>query len=164
MRVELVASCGMNCRICSGYLSLQNNVKSKGIRMSYCAGCRLRDKKSAFLKKRCNLLLDNRIEYCYECDDFPCKRLQYIDKRYRNYYKMSMIENLEYIRKHGIKHFLEKEKKKWRCPECSRVLCCHNGICFSCGHEKLLNKKKLYRWEDSYFNPPEQVNEVDQNE
>ena len=58
------------------------------------------------------------------------------------------IENLEYIKKDGIWRFLEKEEERWKCPECGAVVCCHNGICYNCGLDKLKNKKKLYRWED----------------
>jgi hypothetical protein len=28
------------------------------------------------------------------------------------------------------------------------MVCCHNGICFNCGLEKLRNKKKKYRWNE----------------
>ena len=145
---ELVAPCGMNCGICSGYLGLRRDVKDAGIRMPYCTGCRPRDKQCAFLKKRCDLLLNNGVEYCYECEDFPCTRLQHLDKRYRTFYRMSMIENLEYIKKKGIKEFLAREKEKWKCPKCGAIICCHNGICFNCGLDRLREKKKLYRWED----------------
>ena len=148
MNEELIAPCGMNCSICSGYLAFKNDVRNKGIRMAYCAGCRPRDKKCAFLKKRCDLLMSGRAHYCYECDDFPCRNLQHIDKRYRTNYRMSMIENLEYIKEYGMERFLEKEEEKWRCPECGAVICCHNGICFECGLEKLRNRKNLYRWGD----------------
>ena len=148
MNEELIAPCGMNCGICSGYLALKHDVKSEGIRMPYCAGCRPRDKKCAFLKKRCDLLMSGRVRYCYECDDFPCRNLQHIDKRYRANYRMSMIENLEYIKEYGMEKLLEKEEVKWKCPECGAVICCHNGICFECGLDKLRNKKNKYRWED----------------
>ena len=148
MDVELIAPCGMNCGICSGYLAFKYNVKSKGVRMPYCIGCRPRDKQCAFLKKRCNLLLEGKVQYCYECEDFPCTRLQHLDKRYRSNFRMSMLENLEYIRENGIEQFLLKEEEKWKCPECGATICCHNGICFNCGLDRLKNKKKLYRWED----------------
>jgi len=59
-----------------------------------------------------------------------------------------MIENLEYIKKKGIKEFLAREKEKWKCPECGAIICCHNGICFNCGLDRLREKKKLYRWQD----------------
>jgi hypothetical protein len=145
---QLIAPCGMNCGVCSGYLALKNDVKSQGIRMAYCAGCRPRSKNCAFLKKRCNLLMYGRVQYCYECAEFPCRHLQHIDKRYRALFRMSMIENLEYIKRDGILKFLEKEAGKWRCPECGGVVCCHNGICFSCGVEKLKVKNNKYRWGD----------------
>jgi len=57
-----------------------------------------------------------------------------------------MVENLKTIKKKGISEFLKKEEEKWKCPECSGVICCHNGICFSCSLDKLKEKKKLYRW------------------
>jgi hypothetical protein len=145
---QLIAPCGMNCGLCSSYLAWKNDVKSQGIRMPYCIGCRPRNKQCAFLKKRCEILLNGRVEYCYECENYPCERLKHLDKRYRALYRMSMIENLEHIRRDGIQKFLEIEAKKWRCPECGGVVCCHNGICFSCGVEKLKNKKKMYRWGD----------------
>jgi hypothetical protein len=145
---DLIAPCGMNCAICSGYLAQKNDVKSKGIQMPYCIGCRPRNKKCAFLKKRCNLLINNKVRYCYECKDFPCNHLQTIDKRYRTRYQMSMIENLKFIKEYNIEQFLKKENDKWKCPDCGGTICCHNGICFECGLEKLKQKKKIYRWED----------------
>lgn len=148
MDEALIAPCGMNCGICSGYLALEHDVRSKGIRMPYCSGCRPRDKKCAFLKKRCSLLLNGEVQYCYECKDFPCRELVHIDRRYRNLYRMSMIENLEFIRENGIGKLLEKEEERWRCPRCGGVICCHNGICFDCGLDELKTRRKLYRWED----------------
>ena len=148
MNEELIAPCGMNCAICSGYLAYRHDVKSKGIRIPYCTGCISRDKQCAFLKKRCKLLINKRVKYCYECDDFPCQKLKRIDERYRKYHRMSMIENLEYVRDNGINQFLVKEKERWKCPGCGGVICCHNGICFNCGLSKLKNNKRLYRWED----------------
>ncbi len=145
---ELIAPCGMNCGICAGYLALRHDLKSKGIRMPYCAGCRPRGKRCSFLKKRCDLLLNGRVKYCYECKGFPCERLQRIDKRYRTHFRMSMIENLEFIKKNGIAKFINREKKKWKCPKCGGIICCHNGLCFDCELNKLKTKKKLYRWED----------------
>jgi hypothetical protein len=142
----LVAPCGMNCGLCSGYLAMKHDLKNLGIGMPYCAGCRPRGKQCAFLKKRCDVLAGGRVEYCYECEDFPCRNLRYLDKRYRANYRMSMIENLEFIRDKGMAAFLEKEAARWRCPECGAVICCHNGLCFSCGLEKLKSKKNKYRW------------------
>jgi hypothetical protein len=144
---ELVAPCGMNCAICSGYLALKHEVKTKGVRMPYCKGCRPRGKICAFLKKKCELLLNNKVRFCYECKNFPCDRLLHLDKRYRTYFRMSMVENLKTTKEEGIQEFLKMEEEKWECPECGGVICCHNGICFSCSLDKLKEKEKLYRWE-----------------
>ena len=147
MNEELIAPCGMNCGICSGYLAFKHDVKSKGIRMPHCIGCRPRDKKCAFLKKRCSLLLNGKVQYCYECSDYPCEKLNRIDKRYASLYRMSMIENLGFIENNGIRRFLEKEEQRWKCPDCGGVISCHNGICFNCGLDILKHKKNLYRWD-----------------
>jgi hypothetical protein len=148
MEAKLIAPCGMNCGLCSSYLALKNDLKRKGIGRSYCAGCRPRGKNCAFMKKSCELLGNGRVRYCFECSDFPCRRLKHLDKRYRTFFRMSMIENLQNIRDNGIQSFLAEQAEKWRCPECGGVICCHNGICFNCGLEKLKAKKKKYRWED----------------
>jgi hypothetical protein len=73
MNSELIAPCDMNCAICSAHLAMKHDVKARGVKMPYCEGCRARDKKCAFLKKRCELLMDGEVTYCYECGDFPCR-------------------------------------------------------------------------------------------
>jgi hypothetical protein len=147
MNEELIAPCGMNCAICASYLAMKNDLKKKGIGKTYCAGC-LPGDKSCYYKKQCDLLGRGLVRFCYECEDFPCPRLKTLDKRYRTFYHMSMVENLEYIRDNGINEFLEREQEEWKCPECGAVICCHNGLCFSCGIDKLRQKKQKYRWQE----------------
>jgi hypothetical protein len=147
MEEILIAPCGMNCALCASYLSMKNDLKRVGIMKSYCAGCRPRGKNCAFMKKNCALLGNGLVNYCYECPDFPCPRLRRLDNRYRTNYHMSMIENLLSIKTEGMASFLAKQETKWKCPQCGGVICCHNGICFSCGLEKL-KKNRKYRWED----------------
>ena len=124
----------------------EKRFKKDGIMKTYCAGCRPRGKNCAFMKKSCQLLGEGRVRFCFECEDFPCRRLKALNKRYSTKYHMSMIENLTYIRDRGMEKFLKNEEKKWKCPECGQVICCHNGICYSCGLEKLKNRKILYAW------------------
>ncbi|MDD2891047.1 MAG: DUF3795 domain-containing protein [bacterium] len=149
MKKELIAPCGMNCAVCSAYLALKYDLKSIGIKRSYCEGCRPRGKKCAFIFKKCKLLMANKIQFCYECPDFPCKSLKHLDKRYQTFYRTSFIDNLELIKKKGITNFLKTQQKKWQCPKCGELICCHNGLCFNCDLDKLKDKKKhRYRWED----------------
>jgi len=145
---DLIAPCGMNCALCASYLALVNDLKSKGVRMPYCTGCRVRNKKCAFLKKSCSRLLNGEVDFCFECPDFPCERLKTIDNRYKSRYKMSMIDNSKFIKEHGMQKFLEEQEKLWKCPNCGEMISCHNGLCFNCELEKLRSKKQKYRWDE----------------
>jgi len=145
---ELIAPCGMNCALCSRYLAYRFDIRSKGINMAYCSGCRERNRICALLKKNCELLLNNKIQYCFECKDFPCNGLHHLDERYKKNYRMSEIDNLNFIMDIGDDSFLKQQKKDWKCNDCGDVVCCHNGICFNCGLDKLKTKKEKYRWEE----------------
>ena len=126
---ELIAPCGMNCGICIGFFGYAVNGRK---RKMTCIGCRPRDKSCAFLKKHCKKLLKKEIEYCYECNDFPCDYLEKLDKRYREKYDMSMIDNLISIKEKGMKKFLTQQKEKYTCPNCGGSVCVHNNICYGC--------------------------------
>lgn len=145
----LIAPCGMNCALCSGYLALKNNARNKGIKMIACAGCRPRDKKCAFLKEKCAKLAKGEVTFCYECTSFPCHSLKTIDERYKARYRMSMIENLNYIKENGLAKFIENQERTWKCPNCGEFISCHNGLCFKCDLERLRNRKQKYRWDET---------------
>jgi len=147
MEEQLVAPCGMNCGVCVNYLAMKNDLNMKGFRKRYCVGCLPRGENCSFLKNSCELVGKGLVRFCNECGDFPCSRLKALDKRYQTKYHMSMIENLKFIKEHGMARFLEEEGAKWRCPECGEIICCHNGLCLSCSLEKLRQNKK-YRWDD----------------
>jgi len=148
MNKILIAPCGMNCGVCSRYLGERHDVKSQGIRIAYCNGCRSKARRCSYIWGNCQFLNSGQLHFCYECKEFPCHRLSTLDKRYRTRYHMSPIENLRYIKENGINQFLYREEEKWKCPECGGVISCHNGICFDCGLASLKTKKNPYRWED----------------
>lgn len=133
MKSSLIAPCGMNCRICLGYIREKNK----------CLGCRKMDAyKSSYGRKctirNCQILKKNNWKFCSDkCEKFPCARLKNLDKRYKNKYRMSMLENLEHIKKFGIKNFIKLEQKKWKCPDCKEIICIHRNFCLKCG-------KKIY--------------------
>ena len=147
IKSELIAPCGMNCAVCSNYLSMKNDLKNKGVRMPYCKGCRPRNKNCSFLKKRCLKLANGTVTFCFECSSFPCNGLKTLGNRYASRYRMSMVENLTFIKENGIEKFLKQQEEIWKCPNCGESICCHNGICYNCELEKLKNKKEKYRWE-----------------
>jgi len=126
--ISLIAPCGMNCSICTAYLRDKNK----------CPGCRRLDVTNPKCKqiRHCATFENSRAQFCFECKKFPCRRLKQLDERYRTKYNMSMIENLEYIKKFGLKEFVANEKTRWTCPECGGTICVHGGACSSCGKKK----------------------------
>jgi hypothetical protein len=127
MKSSLIAPCGMNCSVCMAYLREKNT----------CPGCRFFHKKEpvtiAKCKiKNCTTLKKGEIKFCFTCKQYPCERIKHMDRRYRTRYHMSTIENLENIKKSGVRAFLNKEKTRWTCPQCGGTICVHRGICYQC--------------------------------
>ena len=114
--------------------------------MPYYEGCRPRYKKCAFLKKRYDLLLSNKVEFCCECQEFSCEKLKHIDKRYQTFFRMSLIQNLESIERNGMSKFLESQEVRWRCPKCGEAICCHNGLCFNCDLDEYVIRTNCICW------------------
>jgi len=131
MNEELIAVCGMNCRICVGYFGYTLNGKK---RKKPCIGCRPSNRNCAFIKKSCKKLSKKEVNYCFECEDFPCENLEKLDKRYRERFKMSMIDNLNFIKEKGIEKFLKSQEEKYRCDQCGGVICVHTDKCYECGN------------------------------
>jgi hypothetical protein len=128
---QLIAPCGMNCGVCLAYLREKRK----------CPGCHGEDtNKSAsrikFILRNCEIVKKSQSGFCYECEKYPCKRLKQLDKRYRTKYSMSMIENLESIRRIGLLTFIENENERWRCTKCGGTICVHRGYCFACGERR----------------------------
>jgi hypothetical protein len=124
MNSKLIAPCGMNCAICLAYLREENR----------CLGCRaiVKDKPVTRINckiKNCEIIRKNNWKYCsIRCKEFPCDRLNTLDKRYRTKYGMSMIANLQNIDKKGIRKFIRMEKDRW--IKGNKVFCVHNKTYF----------------------------------
>jgi len=127
---SLIAPCGMNCGVCLAYLRDTRT----------CPGCRGDDANKPFscvrcVIKNCETVKAGPSGFCFDCPKLPCKRLKDLDKRYRTKYGMSMLENLEFIREHGLSAFVDKESERWRCRKCGGVICVHRHFCFTCGEK-----------------------------
>ncbi|MDW7669857.1 MAG: DUF3795 domain-containing protein [Bacillota bacterium] len=147
MKEVLIAPCGMNCKLCVAYQFKEKDLNKKGFHRKYCPGCIPRGENCKHMANKCELIGKGKLRFCYECEEFPCKRLKSLDKRYRTKYHMSMIKNLEFIREYGMDRFLKEEEKNWKCPECGDVICCHNGLCLNCNVDTLVKNRK-YRWNE----------------
>ena len=127
IKAKMIAPCGMNCALCSGFLREKN----------ICSGCRIKDPNKPNYCLNCYIVNCETInkdgkKYCFSCTDFPCKRMKDLDKRYRTKYGMSMIENLKFIKEHGIRKFIANEKERWECKNCGAVTCVHKDNCIFC--------------------------------
>lgn len=133
---ELVAPCGINCAFCKRYLAFKFQIpRTRGV--IYCEGCRPQERHCTLIKPSCRRILklaESEIDYCCDCNAYPCERLAHLDRRYRERYGMSVIENLEEIRNSGLAEFLKGQSKKYTCPECGGPICVHNGRCCKCGY------------------------------
>ena len=119
MKLKLIAPCGMNCSLCKAYLRDKNT----------CPGCNGDNLSKPFHPnkcriKYCELLLQSKSQFCFQCEKFPCTRIKNLDKRYRTKYGMSMIDNLHFIRDKGIRNFIKNEKQRWQ--KGNKVFCVHN--------------------------------------
>ncbi len=142
MKEDLIAPCGMNCSLCIAYIFGKNDLNKKGFHKKYCSGCIPRGKNCTFtLANHCELIGNGKVRYCFECNNYPCKYLKNLDKRYKTKYHMSMIDNLNHIKDNGIDNFIKEETKKWQCNNCGELICCHSNICLNCHIDDLKNKK-----------------------
>ncbi len=131
---ELVAPCGMNCAICRGYIAYTHGIPRVRGKITYCAGCVPRAK-NCYIKRNCKKLTKHEIQSCSECDTIPCEKLAHLDKRYRERYGMSMVENLKFLKEKGMDEFLKSQAEKYTCPSCGDVICVHDAKCFTCGYK-----------------------------
>ena len=131
---NLIAPCGINCRLCRAYVRVGKSIPCPGCRgdnthkARSCIACKI---------KNCEKNIKGKFKYCFECDEFPCARISHLDKRYKTKYGASPIANLLNIKKNGIEKFIENENKEWKCPACGTMLCMHMPQCLSCGYEWL---------------------------
>lgn len=81
-RMKLLAPCGLDCGICELYLckddpQLQDQLVSKGVPADKipCPGCRAIKGLCPVLTKACKTyecLKSKELDYCFECEEFPC--------------------------------------------------------------------------------------------
>ena len=82
-------------------------------------------------------------DYCYECNDFPCKVLKNMEKSYTKRYATSLLGNSKIVKEKGIKHFESNEKVKWTCKKCNGVISLHDGVCSECEDKHENYSKRL---------------------
>ena len=100
----LLCACGLNCGLCPRY---HTNGASK------CPGCGGGD----FIAKRpsCGVLSCCRrrmIEYCYECEEYPCKKYDNADARCSFITHRNMFKDFEKVKNHGLAAYQSELNQK----------------------------------------------------
>ena len=126
--ITMVAPCGMNCAVCYAHLRKKKT----------CPGCRGQEESQPAYCRRCRIrecVLSRGLDFCSECSSFPCPPVKQMDKRYRQRYHVSLIENGIRIKTGGADQFMGEEKQKWTCAQCGGAICLHDRLCCECGKE-----------------------------
>jgi hypothetical protein len=94
----LAAPCGLLCGICSVY------------KEGNCPGCREIEGKCPLLHQACDTyacVKSRDIDFCYECSDFPCVKIQpALDKADALPHNIKVF-NLCYMKQHGLAKWKE---------------------------------------------------------
>ncbi|HNW98972.1 MAG TPA: DUF3795 domain-containing protein [Bacteroidales bacterium] len=120
-RLNLVAPCGIDCGICELYTCKDNTqlfdqLVAKGISKDIipCKGCRPTNGKCPLIQKICetfNCISKKKLNFCYECNDFPCLTLHpSADRANKLPHNMKMY-NLCTIKKEGVENFVKKSSE-----------------------------------------------------
>jgi len=140
---NLAAPCGIYCGACRQYLLKKKDILEERGYKQGCDGCRIRNKKCTFFRKNCSKLWKREVEFCYECEEFPCDNYDRLQSIYLERYSVNMIGNLKRIKEIGVKNWLREQKELYTCPECGEEISIHDGECYDCGFGyHPINKKK----------------------
>lgn len=124
---EMLAPCGVVCTACVGRLKQTGRCGGcLGPEEHMSARCRNCDRKACAGAKG--------LTWCFECEEFPCKRIKTLDKSYRTRYGVSLVQNGLDAREMGVEAFLAGQRQRWLCPECGGIVCQHDGICRDCDY------------------------------
>ena len=121
----MFAPCGMNCKVCYKHCYHRKP----------CSGCLNSDVEKPEHCRKCKIkdCVNNKgLSYCFECSDYPCKLIKNLEKSYNTRYQTSLMENSEFVQKHGLEKFMEQQKKKYACSKCGGIISIHDGECSDC--------------------------------
>ncbi len=148
---KLSGICGIYCGTCPSYLAVRENDREQMEKISRetgipvdevrCDGC-LSDHPIAHCQecrhgfRRC--AREKHVTWCFECADFPCERLE----KFRDVHIVNgishhahVIDELNYMKKHGIDAWAEIKEKTGRCPQCGKRLYWFSLTCPQCHAE-----------------------------
>jgi hypothetical protein len=132
MEFILDGYCGSYCGACQDLLDTKN-----GIAQNKCCGCKSKINHPGWCSK-CNLkecARKRKIEYCYQCNDYPCNNLISFMEDPNYPYHKEVIEYMKIIEREGKDIWLEKMKNRWSCPKCKKTVSWWEQTCKECGEK-----------------------------
>jgi hypothetical protein len=133
---ELAGICGLYCGACTIYraskdkdltllrmLAATRNIPFERL---VCDGCLSSNSRQfvpsesrdcAFMK----CAREKGVTWCFECVEFPCKRLEDFIHDGRAHHT-AVIDNLKEMKSLGVDTWLMVQEKRWQCPDCGRKL------------------------------------------
>ena len=140
---ELLGICGVYCGACETYRAYNDKDQAlfnweikMGMPTSeiYCKGCG-----SDLVNKWCSKCQFRKctakqdVEFCFECKDFPCKKL--IDFSKTRPHRTLGLRNLKQLRKMTVEEWLMQQEKRWTCSQCGKKLHWYAEKCPDCRAE-----------------------------
>ena len=117
-RLDLVALCGIDCGICELNMcghdhDLFNKLVERGLPREKmpCDGCRAVKGNCPVIEGTCETYkcaMEKNLEFCHECGEFPCERLQPSASRADVLPHNMKVFNLCTIKRKGLDAFVEK--------------------------------------------------------
>ena len=115
-RSKLVAPCGLDCGVCElnmckDNITLLNQLIKIGIPKENlpCQGCRAIQGNCPVLEEKCDTykcISEKKIDFCYECNEFPCVSIQPAADRADTLPHNMKIYNLCIIKNLGLDSFI----------------------------------------------------------
>lgn len=130
--LNLAGPCGIYCGNCRHYLARSKGLLQEKKLKHGCKGCRVQDKKCVWIKKDCELIRKNRIDFCYECEEFPCTSLEKLNQRHVKDYNVNLIDNSLRLKMIGAEQWLKEQEDLWSCSNCGGSFCVMDSECYDC--------------------------------
>jgi len=140
---KLAAICGLDCEACSVYIgTTEEPDRLKRIAENFdqsvedmkCSGCRSGNR--SFFCRTCDFKdcsEEKGIEFCGECDDFPCEDFRTFQKA--RPHRIEIYEDMKTISEKGWDEWLKEKRKEYSCPECGTINSAYDITCRKCGNE-----------------------------
>ena len=123
--IELATPCGLYCGACTVFKARGDTARTEKIAQAMgipveqvnCRGCRAEKGLIKFMGEPCptyECLAQKGLQFCYECEDFPCLKLAPCADKAQSLPHNTKIYNLVLLQKLGFQKWLPIAQQTWR--------------------------------------------------